>query len=166
MIFSKKTSVTWRTQRIDLKKWPLHEWELLWICGFCQFSFGRFEQWIDQSLLCKKEKIIEYFFPLKLTKVFCDVTDTILWRDGRSEWDDLKLHKKTLEFDFFILKLILFHLFSLICGSEVLKCFQWNFIFCVRHVTEMCPSCHRNVSVTSQKCVRHVTKFLKPIWTI
>ena len=85
MIFSKKTSVTWRTQRIDLKKLPLHKWESLWICGFCQFSFGQFEQWIDQSLLCKKEETIEQFFsPSNWPKysvtwrtLFCDVTDAL-----------------------------------------------------------------------------------------
>ena len=124
MIFSKKTSVTWRTQRIDLKKLPLHKWELLWICGFCQFSFGQFEQWIDQSLLCKKEKIIEYFLPPQIDQ-------SILWLDGhyfvtwRTLWMRwLKITQKDSQIWFFILKLILFHLFSLICGSDVLKCFQ------------------------------------------
>ena len=124
MIFSKKTSVTWRTQRIDLKKLPLHKWELLWICGFCQFSFGQFEQWIDQSLLCKKKKIIKYFFPPQIDQ-------SILWRDGhyfvtwRTLWMTwLKITQKGSQNWFFILKLILLHLFSLICGSEVLKCFQ------------------------------------------
>ena len=124
MIFSKKTSVTWRTQRIDLKKLPLHKWELLWICGFCQFSFDQLEQWIDQSLLCKKDKIIKYLFPPQIGQ-------SILWRDGhyfvtwRTLWMRwLKITQKDSQIWFFILKLILLHLFSLICGSEVLKCFQ------------------------------------------
>ena len=159
MIFSKKTSVTWRTQRIDLKKLPLHKWELLWICGFCQFSFGQFEQWIDQSLLCKKEKIIEYFFPPQIDQ-------SVLWRDGhyfvtwRTLWIIwLKITQKGSQRWFFYTKIDSFPPLFTYMWFWGVKVFPIGFYI-------FCPSRHKNLSVTSQKYFRHGTKFLNPIWVI